>query len=324
MQVPQYGDEELAIESSGVSVADADARYMALVRDRLRRAAAASDAAGARGEGSVAGPARRRGDTVAGVDRVRVFDDPWNPKDTGDEHHEYRRAQDIVPFSAHAPLELWSDGSVTASDIRQGALGDCWLLSAMAVLASASAAPTKVLPANSVGGAAAAAAKPVEGGLVKRLFLNASKHTGGCVSFDAQAGVFAVRLYRPDRGTWTRVVLDTSFPVRRRRVGARVAISPDGIVHVVPSDCDAAARKGGESYVAARRAIVKSLGCAESAIRVDESDAHPVAGAESLSDQVTSAVVAAARQLAARLEPLMRQAPSENAGARFEFAVQKA
>ena len=176
--------------------------------------------------------------------------------------------------------------------------------------------------APSSGAAAAAAAKPVEGGLVKRRFINAGKHAGG-VSFDAQAGVFAVRLYRPDRGTWTRVVLDTSFPVRRRRVGARVAISPDGVVHVVPSDCDPARRRAGEAYALARKYAAKELGCAEAAVHVDESDAHE-AGGEVIGQQVTAAIAAAVRTLAARLAPLRQLAPSADPAAVFEFAVHKA
>ena len=196
----------------------------------------------------------------------------------------------------------------------------------MAVLASATASP-----ALGHGSGTSSPAKPVEGGLVQRLFINASKHASN-LSFDAQSGLFAVRLYRPDRGTWTRIVLDATFPVRRRRVGARVSIAPDATVHIVPTDCDPGRRAAGsgggigsgESYPLARRITMKELGCPESALRVDESDARvSVAGGELVGQQVTAAVAACVKRLSDRLNPLKRLAPTSDAAAQFEFAVHK-
>ena len=77
-------------------------------------------------------------------------------------------------------------------------------------------------------------------------------------------------------------------------------------------------------FVLACKYVAKELGCAESALRVDESDAHEAGGGELVGRQVTTAIAACVQQLSRRLDAYRRLAPSSDPAAVFEFAVQKA
>ena len=88
-QEPQFGAEEAEIEASAAPLADQDARYMALVRDRLRKASVAAVASAAAGGSAspTAAPAPASGRrwvaaAVQRADSVPTFTDPWNPKDS--------------------------------------------------------------------------------------------------------------------------------------------------------------------------------------------------------------------------------------------------
>lgn len=97
----------------------------------------------------------------------------------GDASVPWKRAPEVVGGSGGGRARLF-EGRIEADDIRQGALGDCWLLSAIA----------------------SAAERHPE--IIRRLFVT---------QFVEPCGVYRLRLYDVRRERWATVVIDDRIPV---------------------------------------------------------------------------------------------------------------
>ncbi|CAN0437039.1 unnamed protein product [Pylaiella littoralis] len=106
---------------------------------------------------------------------------------------EWKRADLLKPPDDSEPFHLFNKG-VKADDVKQGALGDCWLVAAMATLAG-------TMP-----------------GAIKKLFANSER------SF-RQGLMYRVRLFDITQDRWRTITVDDNIPTRN---GNPIFAKPNG------------------------------------------------------------------------------------------------
>ncbi|KAJ8599421.1 hypothetical protein CTAYLR_008005 [Chrysophaeum taylorii] len=97
----------------------------------------------------------------------------------GTQHVKWKRASELFPKTKGRRPKLF-DGKIEAADVKQGRLGDCWLLAAIAACAEH------------------------HPDLIRRLFLT---------KFQEECGCYRIRLYDTRRNRWTTQVIDDRIPL---------------------------------------------------------------------------------------------------------------
>lgn len=130
------------------------------------------------------------------------FRDPKNPQFPMDPSVPYLPSSMMVYETSRggaAGAQLYS-GDPKPKDIVQGALGDCWLLSAMGILAGSSRGPRAVHDI--------------------------------ILGHNRQLGYYVVKLYHAESGEWRRIVVDDFFPATESR-GPLFGHSRDNVTWVM-------------------------------------------------------------------------------------------
>ncbi|CAN0271221.1 unnamed protein product, partial [Hapterophycus canaliculatus] len=107
---------------------------------------------------------------------------------------EWKRANMLTPREDNEPFHLFNQG-VKSEDVMQGALGDCWLVAAMATLAG-------TMP-----------------GAIKKLFVNSER------SYRRESRRYRIRLFDITMNRWRTITVDDQIPTRH---GNPIFAKPNG------------------------------------------------------------------------------------------------